>query len=186
MRQLVVKSESCHSADELLGTEGLAAREYFAAFGQALPAGWEWNSRVYHPAVDEVNALLSFTYGIAKGLIARECRQRGLDAGVGFFHRNGYGSGGLATDLIEPFRHTCCDHQVLMALHHKVLSRKDFEKHSSDCRLSSEGRARYLEFCNRHLIPRMERQLKKLLTVFNAALESPATGPDFRVLLPER
>lgn len=186
LRRIAEEIGKCRSTAELFGVEGLAAREYFAAFGQALPPETAFKSRAYRPATDPVNALLSFTYGIAKGAISAACRQNGLDTGISFMHRCGYGGGGLATDLIEPFRHAWCDHQVLYAVHHRILTARDFEMRSGGCRLADNGRAAYLELCGRRLLPRLEKALRAVIANFNAALEHPENAPDFAAILPER
>jgi len=65
--------------ETIRGIEGTAARAWFEVFGKSLPSGWEWHGRSYHPPRDEVNALLSFFYGLESSELESLCRQHGLD-----------------------------------------------------------------------------------------------------------
>lgn len=118
---------SATSADALRGIEGDAAGAYFAAFPCLLKAeGFEFPGRIRRPPTDPVNALLSFFYS----LLAHDCRSAlesvGLDAAVGFLHRDRPGRPSLALDLMEEFRPVLADRAALTLLNRRQIAARDF------------------------------------------------------------
>lgn len=117
------------SRGELLGIEGHAADLYFSAFPTLLTnraRAFVFVGRNRRPPKDATNALLSFLYA----LLAQDCRSGveacGLDAAVGFFHRDRPGRPGLALDLMEEFRAPLADRLALSLINRQQLSEKDF------------------------------------------------------------
>jgi CRISPR-associated protein Cas1 len=113
--------------DALRGIEGDAAGAYFEVFARLIKAdGFSFSGRVRRPPTDPVNALLSFTYS----LLAHDCRSAlesvGLDAAVGFLHRDRPGRPSLALDLMEEFRPVLADRIVLTLFNRRQLTPKDF------------------------------------------------------------
>ncbi len=113
--------------DSLRGIEGDAAARYFEAFPSLLTTdGITFPGRVRRPPTDPVNALLSFFYS----LLAHDCRSAlesvGLDAAVGFLHRDRPGRPSLALDLMEEFRPVLADRAALTLLNRRQLTAKDF------------------------------------------------------------
>ena len=188
LRFLREKEEQVLSADHLqrlLGLEGISARRYYSYFGDALPRGWDWKGREYHPCRDNVNALLSLTYSIVTTYLENQCWKHGLDPNLSFFHRRGYGSGGLATDLIEPIRSSICDHSVLRLLHAKQISPSHFVKHKEGIQLTEEGFRKFMKFHLTKTIPVLEDFCQKLFPLFIHSLKSPQEkNPDFSCLQP--
>ncbi len=118
--------------DALRGIEGDAAAHYFAAFPQLLKADdLTFPGRARRPPTDPVNALLSFFYS----LLAHDCRSAlesvGLDAAVGFLHRDRPGRPSLALDLMEEFRPILADRATLTLLNRKQVTKKDFKTHET-------------------------------------------------------
>jgi CRISPR-associated protein Cas1 len=118
--------------DTLRGLEGDAAGAYFAVFSSLLKVdGFSFPGRVRRPPTDPLNALLSFLYSI----LAHDCRSAlesvGLDAAVGFLHRDRPGRPSLALDLMEEFRPVLADRCALTLLNRRQLSSKDFRSQES-------------------------------------------------------
>lgn len=104
------------SLDELRGIEGDASHAYFEVFGQLITRDREafsFRGRSRRPPLDRVNCLLSFFYT----LLCHDCRSAlesvGIDAQVGFLHRDRPGRPSMALDLMEEFRSVVCDRLVL-------------------------------------------------------------------------
>ncbi len=115
------------NADGLRGIEGESAAAYFTAFPHLLKAdGFDFPGRIRRPPTDPVNALLSFFYS----LLAHDCRSAlesvGLDAAVGFLHRDRPGRPSLALDLMEEFRPVLADRAALTLLNRKQITARDF------------------------------------------------------------
>lgn len=120
------------SLDQLRGIEGDAAAGYFSGFSLLLtPADLPFAGRVRRPPTDPVNALLSFFYS----LLAHDCRSAlesvGLDAAVGFLHRDRPGRPSLALDLMEEFRPVLADRAALTLLNRKQIGLSDFRTQES-------------------------------------------------------
>jgi CRISPR-associated protein Cas1 len=97
----------------LMGHEGAATRDYFAALGTILGPAWAFTHRRRRPPPDPVNALLSFGYTLLARDAAAACELAGLDPAVGFLHELRRGRPSLALDLIEEFRPVIVDHTVI-------------------------------------------------------------------------
>lgn len=132
--------------DGLRGIEGDAAANYFSVFSKLLKGGeFDFSGRIRRPPLDPVNALLSFGYS----LLAHDCRSAlescGLDAAVGFLHRDRPGRPSLALDLMEEFRPVLADRCVLTLINRRQLGPKDFRTQESGAvELTDEGRKLFL------------------------------------------
>lgn len=143
------------SLPALLGVEGAAASEYFAAFAgmicdrDEIPLddtptgqefGFDFRGRNRRPPTDPVNALLSLAYS----LLAKECTiaamSVGLDPYVGFYHQPRHGRPALALDVMEEFRPIVADSAVLTAINNRFVCSKDFVTAGKAVNLSTAGR----------------------------------------------
>lgn len=77
-------------APQLRGWEGAASKAYFDAYSAFLPEDFRFSCRSQHPALDPVNALLNYGYGILYGRIEGELIKTGIDPYVGVLHRDNY------------------------------------------------------------------------------------------------
>lgn len=131
--------------EALLGCEGAAARAYYTHLRALVPAPWVFESRKYRPAPDPVNALLSFSYGLACNQIAAECHALGLDIAAGFLHRPQRARASLPLDLLEPFRPLVCDHFVLRVTGLRMVQPEGFEPHDNGgVRMNTDTRRRVI------------------------------------------
>lgn len=123
-----------HNADEIRGLEGLAAAEYFGVFNHMIinqKDDFIFKDRNRRPPLDEVNALLSFTYTLLAHDVRSSLETVGLDPAVGFLHRDRSGRPGLALDLMEEFRPVIADRLVLSLINRKQISKSGFKKSAS-------------------------------------------------------
>lgn len=124
----------CMDLDELRGIEGESATLYFGVFNHLLTAedpALRMDARARRPPTDPVNALLSFVYTLLAHDVRSACESAGLDAAVGFLHRDRPGRPGLALDLMEEFRAPLADRLVLSLLNRKQVGTKDFRTEES-------------------------------------------------------
>lgn len=118
------------SLDELRGVEGDSANRYFGSFNWMQAegvTGFEFESRSRRPPLDRINALLSFLYSMLAHDVRSACEATGLDAAVGFLHRDRPGRPGLALDLMEEFRPFLVDRLVLSLVNRRQIQANDFE-----------------------------------------------------------
>lgn len=132
------------SLDEVRGTEGDAARRYFAAFTSLVREdreGFTLNGRTRRPPRDRMNALLSFLYTLLTTDCSAACEGVGLDPQVGYLHALRPGRPALALDLVEELRAAVGDRLALTLVNRKQLSRGDFLDHpGGGVTLTPEGR----------------------------------------------
>ncbi len=91
-------------APTLRGWEGQASKIYFETLNLFIPENLKFAKRSQHPAVDVVNALLNYGYGILYGKIEGALIKAGIDPYVGVFHRDDYNRPVLVYDVIELYR----------------------------------------------------------------------------------
>lgn len=130
MRKLRL-ARKCSDLEELRGIEGNAAKDYFAVFPELILRNkgyFAFEGRVKRPPTDAVNALLSFAYVLLAHDCASALESVGLDAYVGFLHRDRPGRTSLALDLMEEFRHVIADRCVLYVINNQMLNEKHFDK----------------------------------------------------------
>lgn len=103
----VVRARNADTVDRARGIEGDGASTYFGVFDHLLTAqreGFAFRTRSRRPPLDAVNSLLSFLYAMLAHDARAACEASGLDAAVGYLHRDRPGRPGLALDLMEEFR----------------------------------------------------------------------------------
>jgi len=151
------KAERAESLNELLGMEGMAARDYFANFTRMLKTNdgarttFDFELRNRRPPRDPINALLSFLYSMLSKDLTVTLIRIGFDPYLGFFHQPRYGRPALALDLIEEFRPLIADSVVIGMINNGEIRRADFISRAGSVALRSEGRKRLLEAYERRL-----------------------------------
>ncbi len=119
------------SVDEIRGLEGIAAAHYFSVFNHLIVDqrnDFQFSHRSRRPPLDEVNALLSFTYTLLAHDVRSALETVGLDPAVGFLHRDRPGRPGLSLDLMEEFRPVIADRLVLSLINRRQVSAKGFKR----------------------------------------------------------
>lgn len=140
-----------HAADldHLRGLEGVSASAYFGVFDQLIlgdRALFHFQTRSRRPPMDPVNALLSFAYSLLSHDCAWALESVGLDAYVGFLHRDRPGRLSLALDLMEEFRPCIADRFVLTLINNRVFHASDFVcRESGGVLLSDSARRTFLQ-----------------------------------------
>ncbi|POQ98709.1 type I-C CRISPR-associated endonuclease Cas1 [Alkalispirochaeta sphaeroplastigenens] len=118
------------TTDEIRGIEGIAAAHYFSVFNHLIIDQKEtfvFRERNRRPPLDEVNALLSFTYTLLAHDVRSALETVGLDPSVGFLHRDRPGRPGLALDLMEEFRPVIADRLVLSLINRRQIGKSGFK-----------------------------------------------------------
>jgi len=130
------------SLDAVRSIEGGAARAYFAAMAEAVPASVGFAGRRRRPPPDPVNALLSLGYTLLHFDAVRALHAVGLDPMIGLYHAQEYNRESLACDLIEPFRAEV-DRFVVGLFRSRTVRSEDFGEQQGACRLNKAGRRRF-------------------------------------------
>ncbi|MGH7594177.1 MAG: type I-C CRISPR-associated endonuclease Cas1c [Gemmatimonadales bacterium] len=123
------QARSCSTLDVLRGIEGDGAVAYYGVFNELIVMqrdGFVFDGRNRRPPRDRVNALLSFLYAMLAHDARAACEASGLDAAVGFLHRDRPGRPGLALDLMEEFRAFIADRLVLSLINRQQVRPEGF------------------------------------------------------------
>jgi len=141
--------DRCRETDRIRGIEGEAAATYFGVFDSLIVCQKEdfrFNTRSRRPPLDNVNALLSFLYGMLGHDLRSACEAAGLDPAVGFLHRDRPGRPGLALDLMEEFRAFLADRLALSLINRRQVDARGFERSESGAvTLTKDARKSVLE-----------------------------------------
>ena len=137
------------SPDSLRGLEGIGAAAYFDVFDDMIlnrKDTFYFHGRNRRPPMDAVNALLSFAYSLLAHDCASALESVGLDAYVGFLHRDRPGRHSLALDLMEELRPCMADRFVLTLVNNRMVRPEDFQAQDSGAvLLTDEGRKKFLK-----------------------------------------
>ncbi|PZD95910.1 subtype I-C CRISPR-associated endonuclease Cas1 [Paenibacillus sambharensis] len=113
----------------LRGIEGNAAAWYNSVLNDLILQQKEdfyFQRRSKRPPLDNMNALLSFAYTLLAADARSALETVGLDAYVGFLHRDRPGRASLALDLMEELRGVVADRFVLSLINKRVITAKGF------------------------------------------------------------
>lgn len=133
----------------LRGVEGNAASAYFSLMDDMIlqqKKDFFFKGRNRRPPLDNVNALLSFAYSLLSSEVGAALEGVGLDAYVGFLHRDRPGRMSLALDMMEELRCVYADRFVLSAINLKQVQASDFlKKESGAVLMKDDARKRILQ-----------------------------------------
>lgn len=146
--RLAKEARKCCDLDSLRGYEGEAASLYFSVFDHLILQNkkiFSFKQRMKRPPKDSVNALLSFCYTILANDCASALEAVGLDAYVGFLHRDRPGRISLALDLMEELRSIYADRFVLTLINNRKINASSFERQENGAvLLNDKGRKIFL------------------------------------------
>ena len=123
LKEFLEYIKNSQSVKQLRGYEGEAASINFGVFDDFFFQG-----RNRHPPLDNVNAMLSFTYTLLTTQITSALEVVGLDPYVGYMHTERPGRASLSLDLIEELRAVMADRFVLSLINKKIVNGKNFTK----------------------------------------------------------
>lgn len=145
---LLLDVRDCENLERLRGLEGQAAICYNRLFDSMIlqqKDSFSFRTRSRRPPLDNVNAMLSFAYSLLANDVAAALEGVGLDAYVGFLHRDRPGRASLALDVMEELRGVFADRFVLSLINKKVVSKEDFlRKENGAVIMGDEARKKFL------------------------------------------
>lgn len=161
LNRLASASKSAKTIESLLGIEGAAANAYFSQFSGMLKqrvknqADAEWvfdfNGRNRRPALDPVNAMLSYAYSLLVKDLTVTALSVGFDPFMGFYHKPRFGRPALALDIMEEFRPVIADSVVISVINNGVISPKDFTKRGPAVTFKDPVRKKFIQAYERRM-----------------------------------
>jgi CRISPR-associated protein Cas1 len=149
-RMELLVMETPEALGTLRGLEGKASATYFKAAGLSLPEEYRFEERSRRPALDPVNCLLNYGYGVLYGKLEGEIIRSGLDPALGIFHRDDYNRVPFVYDVIEPFR-AWVDVVVFGLCRQKVVWPDLFDREGGGYWLNEFGKRLFLAALHDHL-----------------------------------
>lgn len=122
LQALLTGLHHAETPQALMGSEGAAARAYFAAFGQMLPNEVQFAIRSRQPPRDIANAAMSYLYAILLGECVTALHAAGLEPSLGVLHADDSDRPSLALDLMEEFRPLIADQVVMRLARQRALT----------------------------------------------------------------
>lgn len=148
LSSIMLTLRECEDLERLRGLEGQAALSYNQLLDSMILQQKEdfyFRTRSRRPPLDNVNAMLSLAYSLLANDTAAALEGVGLDAYVGFLHRDRPGRASLALDLMEELRGVYADRFVLSLINKKVINKDDFlHKENGAVLLTVDGRKKFL------------------------------------------
>lgn len=148
MTEIIKEIMNCTNLESLRGWEGQAAIAYNKLFNQMIlqqKENFYFKLRSRRPPLDNVNAMLSFAYTLLANDVAAALETVGLDAYVGFLHRDRPGRASLALDVMEELRGIYADKFVLTLINNKVMQDSDFvKKENGAVLIKDESRKKFI------------------------------------------
>lgn len=149
LHQAITQIQQAEGLESLRGLEGEAAVQYFSVFDELVlsqKADFTFDGRNRRPPQDNVNAMLSFAYSLLANDCAAALEANGLDAFVGFLHRDRPGRKSLALDLEEELRAPFADRLVLTLINNRTIQDKHFDRQEGGAVLLNDaGRKLFLK-----------------------------------------
>ncbi|OBY76550.1 subtype I-C CRISPR-associated endonuclease Cas1 [Paenibacillus sp. KS1] len=146
---LMLEVRACEDLERLRGLEGQAAVSYNRVFGHMIlqqPDDFYFHTRSRRPPLDNVNAMLSLAYTLLAHDMAAALEAVGLDAYVGFLHRDRPGRVSLALDVMEELRGVYADKFVLSLINKRIVNKDDFfKKENGAVLMTDEARKKFLD-----------------------------------------
>lgn len=163
LTEMMKQVRSTEDLDSLRGLEGAAAVQYYSVFDDLILQQKEdffFHGRNKRPPLDNVNALLSFAYTLLAHDMSSALEAVGLDAYVGFLHRDRPGRASLALDMMEELRGVYADRFVISLINKKLINEKGFyRKENGAVLMDDDTRKKVLKFWQ-------ERKQEKILHPF--------------------
>lgn len=131
LKDTITYARKAQSNEQLRGYEGEAATTYFSTFNELIlqqKEEFKFTNRNRRPPLDNVNALLSFTYSLLTSMCSAALETVGLDSYAGFMHTDRPGRASLSLDLMEELRAVMADRFVLTLINKRLVSPKGFIK----------------------------------------------------------
>lgn len=148
LSSIILEVRECEDLERLRGLEGQTATSYNKLFNRMILQQKEdfyFNRRSRRPPLDNVNAMLSFAYTLLANDMTSALESVGLDAYVGFLHRDRPGRVSLALDVIEELRGVYADKFVLSLINKRVINKGDFfQKENGAVIMTDEARKKFI------------------------------------------
>lgn len=133
------------TVEELMAIEGHVRETYYQAFDLILAnPDFPFEKRSKRPPLNRLNALISFGNSICYTMALSEIYKTYLDPRIGFLHSSNFRRFSLNLDVAEVFKPIVVDRLIFTLINKKMITKKDFDKHTDGILLSEAGRRTFV------------------------------------------
>lgn len=131
--------ERVNTIEELMGVEGNIRREYYKAWDIIIDQNIEFDKRVYHPADNMINSLISYINSLIYTKTLSEIYKTQLNPTISFLHQPGTRRFSLALDVSEVFKPLIADRIIFSLLNRNQITEKSFVKGLNGLQLTEKA-----------------------------------------------
>ena len=124
--------EKCVNVSQLMGYEGMAAREYFKTLGRLIATEFSFEKRSRRPPKDAFNSMISLGYSILMNEIYGKLEAKGLNPYFGILHSDKEKHPTLASDFMEEWRAVISDSTAMSMINGHEIHKDDFYQPDGD------------------------------------------------------
>lgn len=110
------KLADVETIEELMGIEGNIRQEYYKAWNVIIDQNIEFDKRVYHPADNMINSLISYVNSLVYTKTLAEIYKTQLNPTISYLHQPGTRRYSLALDVSEIFKPLIADRLIFSLL----------------------------------------------------------------------
>ena len=136
LRKSIEKTESI---EELMGVEGNIRQEYYKAWNIIIDQNINFEKRVYHPADNMINSLISYVNTLVYTKTLSEIYKTQLNPTISFLHKPGTRRFSLALDISEVFKPLIADRLIFSLLNRNQITEDSFVKDLNGLQLTEKA-----------------------------------------------
>ena len=120
------KLPNVKSIEELMGVEGNIRQEYYRAWNIIIDQDIKFDKRVYHPADNMINSLISYVNSLVYTKTLSEIYKTQLNPTISYLHQPGTRRYSLALDVSEIFKPLIADRLIFSLLNRRQITESSF------------------------------------------------------------
>lgn len=148
------------SIEALMGVEGNIRQEYYKAWNIIIDRNIDFQKRVYHPADNMINSLISYVNTLVYTKTISEIYKTQLNPTISFLHQPGARRFSLALDVSEVFKPIIADRLIFSLLNRNQITEKSFTEGLNGLQLTEKA--------SRTIMQELDEKLKT--TIFHKEL----------------
>lgn len=146
--------------EELMGIEGNIRQEYYSAWNIIIDQDIDFDKRVYHPADNMINCLISYVNMLVYAKTLSEIYKTQMNPTISYLHQPGIRRYSLALDVSEVFKPLIADRLIFSLLNRNQITENSFVEELNGLQLTEKA--------SRIIATELDDRLKK--TVFHKEL----------------
>lgn len=132
MAKTIQKIDQVQSIPELMGLEGLLAKQYYKGLNLILSPEFSFEKRTKRPPKDPFNAILSFGYTLLHYEVFTTVASKGLNPYAAFLHSDRHKHPALCSDLLEEWRPILVDSLAISLVNNNKITADMFDYHQEN------------------------------------------------------